>query len=260
MKRLLSGTIVAGLVVSSAVGNALAQNEQPAVPPMRPIETWTCNLKEGKQPADLAALNKEWIEWMDEQGGKDYVALFITPFFFDNPSFNVGWIVVYDNGHSFGVSSDQWMTASGDLGEKFDEFITCSGHAAWSSILVNTPDTDSPPDPADNRFVMSFTDCALGEGETLQDYFAAMGEWDAFSRAHGIEEAGWLWFPMVGESHADYDFKLVMSQDDYTTMGANWQKVVDGHWRKHNELFGDVVDCEVPRVYNAEMLRNWASR
>jgi hypothetical protein len=258
MNRLLKATAMAGLVVTSAAGSAFAQDEQPAFPPMRPVETWTCDLVDGKEPGDLEKVNAEWIEWMDEQGGKDYVALFVTPYFFDNPGFDVGWIVVYDNGRSFGASSDQWMTASGALGEKFDEFITCSGHAGWGSILVNTPEADS--DPEDKRFVLSITDCALAEDRELPDYFAAMLEWDSYSKANGINETGWLWFPMVGESHDDYDFKLVMSQHDYTTMGENWQKVVDGHWVRHNELFGNVADCEVPRVYNAKMLRNWANR
>ena len=63
---------------------------------------------------------------------------------------------------------------------------------------------------------------------------------------------------MAGEADNDYGFKLVIAIDDYTQMGANWQKFLDGHWRKSSELFDALADCDIPRIYNAKIIRRWA--
>ena len=67
-----------------------------------------------------------------------------------------------------------------------------------------------------------------------------------------------MWFPVAGESDDDYDFKFAGAEDDYRTMGANWQLYLDGHWQKSNEIFEEIVKCDVSRIYNATMIRRWA--
>ena len=61
----------------------------------------------------------------------------------------------------------------------------------------------------------------------------------------------------MGEANNDYGFKVVSAQDDYTAMGENWQKYMDGHWQKSSELFDDLVDCDIARTYSGTTLRRW---
>jgi hypothetical protein len=124
-------------------------------------------------------------------------------------------------------------------------------------MVVNTPEGDDD-DEGDDDFVLSFSNCSIKEGHDFDEYLAASKEWDQYAKEVGIEGTGWVWFPVAGEADNDYGFKLVIAIDDYTQMGANWQKFLDGHWRKSSELFDEISDCDIPRIYNGKMIRRRA--
>jgi len=142
-------------------------------------------------------------------------------------------------------------------GEMFNEVITCDSHSAWVSMNVDPPENDGN-DEGDDTFVLSFSDCSIKDDHTFEDYLAATEQWNEYAAEHGFKQAGWVWFPVAGESDDDYDFKFAGGEDDYRTMGANWQLYMDGHWQKSNEIFDDIVKCDVSRIYNATMIRRWA--
>jgi hypothetical protein len=66
-------------------------------------------------------------------------------------------------------------------------------------------------------------------------------------------------FPIAGETNDDYDFKLVSSEPDHTTVGTNFDVYAQGHYRKSNELFGPILDCDIDRVYSATVQRRMKS-
>ena len=257
MNKVILTAITAGIVAVSGSGKALAQDEAQQEPPMRVVEGWTCSYRDGKGPDDLAKVNKAWNKWMDETGQTEYTAAVITPSFFGEYNFDFGWLGVAKTGDAFGKGTDLWVTEGGEVGAMFGEVITCESHTAWVSMVINTPEDDDG-DEGDDDFVLSFSNCSIKEGHTFDEYIAASKEWDMYSKEVGIEGVGWVWFPVAGEANNDYGFKLVIAIDDYTQMGANWQKFMDGHWRKSSELFDDVADCDIPRIYNGKMIRRWA--
>lgn len=42
---------------------------------------------------------------------------------------------------------------------------------------------------------------------------------------------------------------------NYTTLGANFQLMADGHWRQSQEIWGGVLDCDSSRICTSYMIR-----
>ncbi len=157
-----------------------------------------------------------------------------------------------------GSGTDLWLTEGSGLGAKFAEVITCASHAGYVSLNIKQPPKND--DESDNTFVLSFSNCSFKEGRTFDEYMEAQKTWNAYADENDIVGGVWIWFPVYGESNGDYDFKWVGGQSDYTAFGANVQKFMDGHWRKSSELFNDLVDCDVSRVYDATVVRRMADQ
>jgi len=219
-----------------------------------PVETWTCNYNEGKGPADLKAVNDEWNDWMDDEGQTNYFAAILTPTYFGEWAFDVGWLGAWTDGNAMGSGSDLWATKGGEVAGKYNDVLDCTSHTGYVSLNLRQPPEND--DKSDKSFVLHFSNCSFKEGATFESLMAAQGEWNAYADENGIVGGAWMMFPIWGESDNDYDFKYVNSEGDYTTMGANWQKFSDGHWRKSNELFDDLIDCDIGRVYGATAIRS----
>ena len=253
MKRSFATAVSAACVLVLGAGIANAQEEELDEPSFRPVETWTCDYRDGKGRADLDKVNAMWNDWMDDTGQNDYYAAIITPTFYGERAFDVGWLGVYEDGNAFGVGTERWYTEGGEVGAKFGEVVTCSSHTGWVSMNIREPERND--DDSDNSFVLSFANCSINEGHTFKEFRQAHATWNAYADEHGIKDGSWIWWPVAGESNNDYDFKWISGEDDYTAMGANWQKYMDGHWRKSNELFDDIVDCDIARVYSGTAIR-----
>lgn len=257
MKNSILAITMAGLVFATGSGSVLAEDAETEYPPMQVVEGWTCKYRDGKGPEDLAKANAAWNKWMDETSQNDYAAAVVTPYFFGEPGFDFGWLGVAKTGSVFGKGTHLSITEGSEIGEMFGQIITCDSHTAWISMMVDTPDDDEV-DNDDNDFVLSISNCSIKDGHTFEDYLAAAREWDTYSREHGIDGVGWVWFPVAGEKDNDYDFKYAGAEDDFIQQGENWQKFMDGHWQKSSELFEDLIDCDIARIYLGEMIRNFA--
>jgi len=224
----------------------------------RPVEAFICKYREGKGPADLDAVNEEWNEWMDSVGENDYLAAVMTPHYHaDYDSMDVGWLGVWRDGNAMGVGTDLWMNEGGDVGMKYFEVLDCKSGSAYVSTMLRAPKDDG--DESDNSFVASFSNCSLkDDGDGAWDRFVeAHKAWNAYADENGIGGSAYLWWPTAGEKEIDWDFKYITAWDDHTMRGASWQKFADGHWAKRQELVG-MLDCDVSRLYDAEIVRNMA--
>lgn len=258
MKRTITTAASAVLFLFVGSGSALAQDEEADTPSSRPVEGWTCHYNEGKSRADLDKVNAEWNEWMDETGQEDYFAFLMTPQFFGELNFDVAWIGVYRDGHALGAGTDLWVNEGGELGAKFGEVVNCSSHMAFASQNVRKPQSND--EESDGQFVLNFANCSFEKDDdgAYDEFMAAQKEWNAYADEHGITGGAWIWWPIYGEADDSYDFKYIVGNPDYTALGANWQKFSEGHWRKSEELFGDLLDCDISRVYDASVIREWA--
>ena len=255
MRKTLAIAVSALLFLFVGLGTAIAQEEDKVI--ARPVETWTCDYQEGKGPADLDAVNAEWNDWMDDSGQTEYFAAILTPQFFGERLFDVGWLGAWPDGHAMGAGMDLWMTDGGEIGAKYFAVLDCNSHSSFVSLNVRKPPQND--DDSDDSFVLNFSNCSIEDGKTFDEFMAAQKAWNAYADENGFVSGAWIWFPIAGETNNDYDFKYIVSTSDHTTSGANWQLFSDGHWRKSEELFDDVLDCDISRVYDGTVVRSMES-
>lgn len=240
--------------MSLSVGSAVAADDEMAdEPDYDAVETFTCSYRDGKSWVDLEKVVAEWNAWADDNDTSDYFAAVLTPQFFGEPTFDIGWIGVWPDGNAMGAGLHAWTTSGGKVGMHFSEVITCDSHTGWVSMNLEKPPQND--DEADDSFVLHFSNCSMEEGKDFDEFLAAQEEWNAYASEHGIVGGTWVWFPIWGESDDSYDFKYIVGEDDYKMTGANWQKFADGHWRKNEELFADLLDCDISRVYDGHVVR-----
>lgn len=254
MKKFVTAAVSALAFTMLGVSSAVAQDDAAEEPDWTPVETWTCNYVDGKGPGDLAEVIDGWNDWWDAKGLKTYFAATVTPYYFGEELFDVGWIGAWSDGAAMGSSLDTWLTDGSAEGAKFFEVIECSSHTNYASVNVRQPQDND--DESDDAFVLNFSNCSFKEDKGLGDYMAAQNEWNDYADEVGIVGGTWIMFPLAGEINNDYDFKLVNSQPDHTTIGKNFDVYAQGHYRKSNELFRDIVDCDISRVYNAHVERS----
>jgi len=238
-------------------GGAIAQDEEADEVQVHPVEAYTCDYLDSKGPDDLKPVIDAWNAWMDENDVGDYFADIVTPQFYGEWPFDIGWLGAWTDGHAMGRGLDGWVLESGDLPAQFGDVIECSSHTNFGSIqLREQDDTDAEPD---DHFVLNFSNCSFtAEEDAFDALMAAQEEWNAYADEHGFMSSSWMWFPFAGEADQDYDFKYVVATDDHTTSGANWQLFAEGHWQKSEELFGDILDCDIGRVYDGTVIRRMA--
>jgi len=254
MQAIRTTAASAALFLLVGSGSVMADShEEDSGSDFTPIEIYACNFHDGKGPADLNAVTAKWNEWMDDEGVTDYFAALMYPNFASDLGFDVGWIGGWEDGNAMGTGADRWMSHGGKLRAEFAEVVECPSHMLFASARMKDP-ADNGDD--DKTFVLSFSNCSIEDGKTFDDVQAAQKEWNAYADQHGIVGGSWYFWPVWGESaDADYDFKAVGASPNYTTVGGNFQLMADGHWRKSQEIWDGMLDCDSSRIYTGYMIR-----
>jgi len=256
MRKMVSSVISALLFLSIGSGVALAQEEESEEPNVVPVETFTCDFNEGKGPGDLQKVIDDWNDFMDDKGVDYYFAATLTPYYFGELAFDIGWLGVWTDGGKMGAGTDMWLDEGGELDAQFSEVLNCKSHTNFVSMNVKRrPQNEEESDDSDKSFVIAFSNCSMQEGKTFDDYLAAQEMWNAYADEHGFSDNVYAMFPIFGETDDSYDFKSVGTSDDHTAFGNDYKLMSEGHWRKSSELFDDLLDCDSARVYNATVVR-----
>lgn len=79
------------LLVMTAMSLAHAQQHMPQ---LGAIESWGCQMNEGKSMSDLMKVVEHWNDWSDENGLDAYSAWILNPIFKANADFLIeaGWL------------------------------------------------------------------------------------------------------------------------------------------------------------------------
>lgn len=255
MKQLFAAVLAAVLSMSAGAGLALADSheETDEGPNFVPVETWACNYNDGKSLGDLVAFAEKFNAWLDEEEYTDYFAAVVTPSYFGEKKMDVGWLGAWSDGNAMGAGTDMWLAYEGDLAAEFVSIVDCGAHTQFASMMIKTPPDDESDD---QNFVLDFTNCSVKDGVEFDSVLEAMDTWASYQEEHGFRNGTWIMFPIYGESDTDYGFKVVNSHDSHTTFGAGFELMGNGgHWRKSSELFEDLLDCDIARVYDAIQIR-----
>jgi len=120
----------------------------------------------------------------------------------------------------------------------------------------------APPDgniPGDG--VLIFSNCSLEEGARYEDVVAATNTWVNILAEAGSPAATYHWYPVFGTGEDDIGWKVVTAFPNHTEFGKNYDRMSNGGlYLKRRELLGDLVDCDIARVYNVKNRRVAAIR
>ena len=251
MRKILFAALSAALLSTAGIATA-AENEGRR---FVPVETFTCNFQDGKSMADLEPVIDAWNKWADDKGFSDYFAAVVTPHYFGEYPFDIGWLGAWKDGNAMGAGEDAWINEGGEVSAMFFDVIDCDSHTNFASTLVKPP---QDPEEGDTTFVLEFSNCSVKDGKTYDEVMAGMDAWAEYQSENGFTNSTYAMFPVFGESNNDYDMKRVQGHDDHTAAGADYERMGNGgHWRKQREILGELVDCDISRVYNAREVRAW---
>lgn len=255
MKHVLIAKISAVVAITLVFATTWAQEEDKG-PAISPVETYTCNYNDGKGPDDLEKVIADWGDYMDEQGVDNYFAMTLTPNYFGGETFQVGWLGSAPTGEALGAGADNWLANGGKHAAAFARVLACDSHSNFATMQIKEPPQRTTPE----KVVLTFTDCSAKEGKSMDDVFAAMDQWVAYKVENGYQNGAWVMFPAYGVDDADYDFKLVNGYDSHTDMGKDYDRYTNGGgYMKHTELLGDLLSCNVSRVYDGVVRRRMAT-
>ena len=247
MNKLIMLVVSAGLLMSP--GLALADSHEGAeLKPATPIELFTCTYNEGKGHDDLAPVVSAWNAWADSQGITDYSAWTLIPYYTSpQQEFDVIWLGGSPSAVALGRAQDAWISTGGDVGEKFDEVMTCDAHVAFAALTFKKPPERENPD----NLMISFSDCNVSETSSFNELVPAMMEWASYREGHGSTAGMWALMPAMGGGGETFDFKWITSYQNLAELGADFDQYSESGWKKGDELFSDKVSCDSSRVYLA---------
>lgn len=238
-------TITAMLLGSAA---ATAQDEADAQegPSVFPVEIYVCNYHDGKGGAELAAWSAKWAAWADG-GLAPYSAWTLTPFYFGgDQDFDFIWLGASPNAVAMGQAQDKWLAEGGSLAAEMDAIAHCSAHGNYATMNFKEPPDDESP-----NVVLNFSDCSAEEGKTFDDVYPALQAWSEYRSSHGSTAGMWVMWPAFGGGDADFDFKWVNSYRNYEALGQDYDQYSAEGWKKAEELFTGLLDCDEARSYVA---------
>ena len=251
-KKLLMSASATLAILST--GSAIAQDDADEMT-FSPVETYTCNYNDGKGPADLQKAVDSWNKYADGAGMDNYFAVVLTPHFFGDETFDVGWLGSTNTGEELGSALDHWLKNGGKAADAFNAAITCNSHSMFASTMLKSPPEGGPPE----SIVLTFADCSVADGKSYEEVFSGIGGFVEYQNAHGYTHGSWAMFPAYGVSDLDYDFKIVNAFGDHGAVGMSFDKIAAGDWEVRQEMIGDLMDCDVPRVYAGQVVRTMSA-
>ena len=254
MKIILSG-LASIFALGTLCSPAMAQEGDKA-PTLNPVEIFTCNYLDGKDRGDLDKVIARWNKWADDNYPSPYTAWVMTPAFYGPEiTFDIAWLGGWPTYADMGENLNVWQTKGGKMNAEFFNVLSCDMHGSMAVMPMQ-----APGEPTSSSLVR-FMDCEMEDDANPADMVAAHREFKDFMRSKGSESAGWLFFPGMGAGNIEYDYKMVLANTDHRSLAKDGEIIANGGgWMKAQETFGGIVQCDSPRLYQADMVRNGAAK
>ena len=245
--------VTAAVVAITGTGNVVAQD----APVFIPVEIFACNYNEGKGAADLEPVIDMWNTYMDDANNDSYAAWTMTKHYAnDDQTFDIAWIGASKNGTAMGEGNDHWLANGGEIGAAFGEVLNCGMTGLYASRQFKAaPDGNVPADG-----VLVFSNCSTEEGARYEDVVSAMNTWAGIQDEAGSTAAMYHWYPIYGTGEDDIGWKAITAYPNHAELGKSYDRMAGGLYLKSQELFGDISDCDIARVYNVKNVRSASIR
>ena len=105
---------------------------------------------------------------------------------------------------------------------------------------------------------MLVSNCSLKEGTTPVELAMADSKWNEYLDSIDSEGGIYRWFPGPGaEVDAEYTFKNVLTNSSMTEWGKSSEIYVNGGGIPvQMQIYGDMLDCDAPRMYQTSNMRD----
>jgi hypothetical protein len=251
MNRMVAGS--AAVFALLFAGSAFAQVSADGMGKILPVEMFVCNYKDGQDEGDLNKAIDRWTAYMDGNNTTNYAAWTLTPYFYGvEQAFDFIWMGAYADGNAMGGGIDQYLREGGDIDADFAKVADCGAHIMLTSAMYKAPADGETPTTG----VISMMNCELNEGKRYSDIKKAEIEWADYLTSNGSSGGYWHWFPTYGGGDSDFDYKVVFAYDNFTELGADLERGMNGGGRETSQkIFGNIDDCDDARVYLATSRR-----
>jgi hypothetical protein len=252
-------SVVLPVVVAASVlwlGEAMAQQAETPMP-AAVVEIFACKFNNGKGMDDMLAVTRRFNTWADQNGVTDYTAVIMTPYFYSpDVDYDVLWVGAWPNGTAMGADETKWLATGGQVQAAFDSVGPCASHAGFAAVPVRTP-----PGQGSGNAVALFEDCKIREGRTPGEAITAQREWSEYMAGRGHDGFSAVLFPLAGQTADwDYTFKNVHVFDSVAELGKATDLYTTGGVQRQNQLLGRITDCNSPRLYRTNRVRQAAEQ
>lgn len=251
MKIMISLITSVALLVFAWCSQAVAQDEGQA-PQLVPSEMYACNYLKGKDRSDLDKVIARWNKWTDEHDPAPYTAWVLTPNFVGSDiGFDVAWLGSWPTHADMGKSLQTWSDDGDEMNAAFFSVFSCDQHASMAILPFQAP--SDPPE----KSLVRFSDCTLDKGIGPEQAFSAHMEFKKYMLSKGSETRAWMFFPGMGAGKIEFDYKLVLGNPDYVSLGKDMEIITNGGgWKEAGKVLGGTTSCDSFRLYEADLVRN----
>jgi hypothetical protein len=247
--------LLAPLGVLLGISVALAQD---GAPRFSPVEIIACSFVGNNDMSDLTPIIADFNKWADGRGVENYSAIMAVPFFRSaDTAFDFLWVGMYADGAALGSGLNSWVNQSGNLPDRFAQVANCPTRMGLAALTLKAASGESDGVEDGGKFILEFSNCTVHENRTGPEAADAIREWIDYLTANGSRSSHSLLVPGPGESaDATYTFKWLKSHSSYVSLGKEFElNINNGGIGRRNELFGRVMSCDSPRIYNSWFLR-----
>ena len=257
MKKLGFAVISAALTMLGATSAVAQDDEAPAFElPSKvvPVEIWACSYRDRQGPDDLDDVVEGWSDYMDDNEVDNYAAWTLTKWAYGpNQEFDFLWLGAWADGNAMGTGLDMFTDSGGEHFDNFMRVSDCSAHTMAGSINYKATEDGTP-----QNALITFANCNVAEGASYPEVAQATREWAALLTESGSQASAFHWFPSYGGGGESVpDFLSVVAYPNFTELGADFERLTNGEmFRQQGALFNDIVNCDVRRIYNAQVRRS----
>jgi hypothetical protein len=253
MRKILVSFFAAVVVAITGINISFAQDGAP--PNFTPVEMQACSFKDRKDSGDFDDAMTKMVKWMDDNNSEPY-ASWVLEKMYTGPDreFDFLYVGAWPNGSTMGKDITEYRaTASAEI-EAFADVADCPASLLYASMTIKDPPEG---DLARDGVVITMSDCKVADGRKVIDAVAAMRAYGDYRTENGSPGGTWLWFQVYGGADGDINFKLINSHTNVQALGNAFQwGVENAAYRKSGALMEGLVDCDVPRAYDADSVVN----
>jgi len=251
MKKTLYALLASAILTILGSGNAFAQGAPPWV--IVPVDLWVCNFNDRQDMDDLDNWMARFNAWADENANDTYANWTLTPAYWGpNQEMDFISLGVWTDANEMGQGWDEWNRTNGGLMDDFAEIASCSVHGNFASAAYRLPEGLDNTDTG----ILTVSDCTLHEDANQAAVDRAARLWADAIDETGSRAAIYHWYPVFGGGGQQFDFKWVEAYENYTELGADYERMGNGMmFGRYQQLFDHLMSCDAARVYNVKNRR-----